>query len=182
MKTRKTAIRRPPIVPVGPSIAYIPLTQGLFALVDSEDAGWLGRYNWSAMYGNSVRTFYAVRTSVSTEGRRKLLGMHVEIVGPRPGFVPDHIYGNTLDNRRSQLREASHSQNLFNRKLALPVSNTSGHVGVRQRTPNCWEARVGVRGKTIRKYARTQAAALEIRKNLEQAHFGDFAHMGDRDE
>ena len=44
----------------------------------------------------------------------------------------DHINGNTLDNRKQNLRIISNANNLKNR-IKLPSNNTSGIIGVRYR-------------------------------------------------
>lgn len=91
----------------------IPLTRGQVALIDHEDVQ-LTAWNWMAEPGNSKREcFYAVRSN--TEGDKpKLLRMHNLILPKRPGFVVDHINRNGLDNRRSNLRYATHGQNVAN--------------------------------------------------------------------
>lgn len=156
------------IVPIGPSIAYVPLTKGLYALIDSWNAKSIGENNWCAT--KASHGFYATRASSD----RKTILMHVEILRPRPGFVPDHIRNNGLDNRESQLREATRSENGFNRKGIQP-NNTSGLIGIQQRTENCWVARIKYKGKDIRKHAPNKERAIELRKELAREHFGEFA-------
>lgn len=65
------------------------------------------------------------------------------------GFMPkkiDHIDGNKANNKISNLREATVSQNGFNRKIS--VNNTSGVKGVFfNKASNKWQVRLYVESK-----------------------------------
>ena len=59
--------------------------------------------------------------------------------GKFPEYYVDHIDGNPLNNALSNLREATHKQNLFNSKK--PIHNTSGYKGVHfHKGTNKWRA------------------------------------------
>jgi hypothetical protein len=96
------------------------------ALVDDEDAEWLGQWKWCSRR-DDVGRYYAVR-SMSAGGRRSVISMHRQILQPSAGMRTDHRNGDTLDNRRSNLREATNEQNAQNRKT--PKTNRSGAKGV----------------------------------------------------
>lgn len=71
------------------------------------------------------------------------------VYGKWPNGPMDHINQNQVDNRISNLREATPQENQRNKRL-LP-NNTSGHVGVsRSDTGKRWIARIGVDDKIIR--------------------------------
>lgn len=54
--------------------------------------------------------------------------------------VVDHMNGDSLDNRRANLRVVSHMENIRNR-TKLNKNNTSGHMGVRFKTERQrWQA------------------------------------------
>lgn len=98
----------------GYAFRRIPLTRGMFAIVDQADYENLSQYKWHAVAGNE--TFYAVRIGRKSEKRKgKNIWMHRVILGPDEGLMCDHINHNGLDNRRANLRPATHSQNMCNR-------------------------------------------------------------------
>lgn len=58
----------------------------------------------------------------------------------------DHINGNRIDNRLSNLREVSHAENC--RNMARPTTNKSGVVGVSwDRSAGKWASRIYISGK-----------------------------------
>lgn len=78
-----------------------------FVFVDDEDFPLISRYRWSRAAGCS--TSYA-RAMINKKG----VMMHRLIMNPPEGMVVDHINGKGLDNRRSNLRVVSHSDNQKN--------------------------------------------------------------------
>lgn len=97
----------------------IPLSRGLFATVDDEDFEWLSQWKWSASQqgkkGCVKPKFRAVRVEWLGEGRQRAVLMHRAIMAPNPGEVIDHLNGDTLDNRRINLRITSQKENSINR-------------------------------------------------------------------
>src|SRR3990167_5692086 len=93
----------------------IPLTKGKIALVDDEDFEWLSVYSWQ--FHNKG---YANRIEGWKKGNRHHILMHRQIMQPPNGLVVDHINGNRLDNRRSNLRICEYWQNGKNRIDAKP--------------------------------------------------------------
>lgn len=91
----------------------IPLTKGLSTVVDDDVYEWASKFKWFAgRYGNYV---YAVRNKNTPDGQRQIR-LHRAIVCPVPGLVVDHINGDTLDNRRENLRSATATENKRNQK------------------------------------------------------------------
>ena len=100
----------------------IELSKGRKAIVDDDDFEKLPQNKWyCSSYG------YAVRTSRETL-KRKMYWMHREIMDCPEGFEVDHINGDRLDNRKSNLRICSRDSNCKN--LKKPKTNTSGFKGV----------------------------------------------------
>jgi hypothetical protein len=117
----------------------IPLSKGKVALVDSQDAAKLGKHSW--YYGFRG---YAMRSKLMPSGRRKTVSMHREILGAKDHEEVDHINGDRLDNRRSNLRVLGRSANLHNRGAYGP----SGLKGVSwDKRKKKWRAEIGKNGK-----------------------------------
>lgn len=85
----------------------IELTQGYSTLVDDDDYEWLNSLKW-----------HAAADKHNVYARRRFSGVHVKmhvlIMSPPAGVVVDHININGLDNRRANLRLATHAQNVAN--------------------------------------------------------------------
>lgn len=88
-----------------PTCKRIPLTQGQAQLVSAEDFDSLSQNPWCASWNPHNQSFYAVRT-VRRDGKRTTLYAHREVLGLEHGD-PRHVHhvnGNTLDNRRENLK------------------------------------------------------------------------------
>lgn len=83
--------------------------KGKFTFVDNDDFEWLNQWKWHL--NNSG---YAMRMDYSTS-RQKAVLMHRVINKTPTGLRTDHRNTNKLDNRKENLRSATHSQNCFNR-------------------------------------------------------------------
>lgn len=119
----------------------IPLSKGKYAIVDAADYVKLSKFPW--YYGFRG---YAMRSKVMRDGSRKTVSMHREILGALESQEVDHINGDRLDNRRSNLRVISRSANLHNRGAYGPSKEKGVSFDVRK---NCWRAEIGKNGKRI---------------------------------
>ena len=118
--------------------AVIELKGGSFARVDAADLEAVRAHKWHLLKGR-----YA-RTTVVSGGKPKTVLMHRLILCVGPGELVDHINGDGLDNRRSNLRIASAAENARN---AAP-RGASGAVGVR-RSGKKWLASIAPDGAEI---------------------------------
>jgi len=148
----------------------IALTQGKFALVDEDDFEWLNQWKWFCNMG------YARRKAKTVNGGRQTIHMHREILRSPPKSSGDHINGNTLDNRKINLRESSVIENCRNRRLNK--NNSSGFKGVYfDYESGKWKAQIGVFPKRInlgRYLSATDAAEVY---DIAAFHlYGDFAN------
>ena len=106
----------------------IPLGHGQFAIVDDEDYEKVCQYKWHTMSGSSNPNAYAV-----TKVR-----MHRLVIDAPMGYMVDHINGDTLDNRKANLRLCTNSQNQQNTASRGGSSKYKGVSFLRKR--NKWIA------------------------------------------
>lgn len=127
-------------------INLIPLTRGQFAVVDSKDFEKINGYNW--ICHRDKNTFYAQRAlPKDISGKQKSEKLHHAILGKPPkGLMIDHINGNGLDNRRSNLRFVTNRENSMNRHDIT----SSRYPGVTwNKRSRCWVAQAQIKGKHI---------------------------------
>lgn len=154
----------------------IPLTRGFVALVDDEDFEFASRWKWyAAATGPSRRYNYACRGVWAPESRaRRTVLLHRELMGNPVGLVVDHINGDTLDNRRCNLRACTHAENLRNK-----VSNVGAHPfkGVFHHH-RAWYAKLKKGGEVfISKAQRSIEDAARAYDELALQHHGEFARL-----
>lgn len=121
----------------------------LETIVDTEDLEKLNSFpgSWHAHYSPLTKTFYVGANDYST-GRQRSIRLHRYLLDASQGLTVDHINRDTLDNRRSNLRLATYSQNKQNTSSKNP-SSKSGVRGVTWNEGNQkWWARVRVKGTT----------------------------------
>lgn len=87
----------------------INLTRGYKTIIDDVDFEKVSNHKWH-VFGTHK---YAGRDIV-VDGKSKKLLLHRFIMNPKDGMEVDHINGDKLDNRRSNLRIATHRQNCSN--------------------------------------------------------------------
>lgn len=147
-----------------------PHRLGLYAIVDDEDHARISRHDWWADVRK--RTTYAYRT-IRVNGRRTSLRMHREVLRRCRGEV-DHVNGDGLDNRRSNLRTATRKQNAHNSR-----GNGISYKGVTfqprlKRYP--WQARIASDGEQM--HIGYYASSIEAARAYDRAaryHFGEYA-------
>ena len=155
----------------------VPLTQGKYAIIDIEDYDLVSQYKWFSSYEKGNQSFYA-KTNIKVGEKTTIERLHRLILSAKKGEIVDHINGDTLDNRRCNLRFASAAENIRNSRRRS--TNTSGFKGVWwNKQVNKWQADIKVLGKKIYlgRYDDPQdaheaycAAALK--------HYGEFANFG----
>ena len=95
-------------------VAFVPLTQGKEAIIDASDVPKVSGLNWHTKPHG--RTFYAISNVFKDDGAAKTTTRMHRYILNNPDRDVDHINGNGLDNRRSNLRECSHFENMKNKR------------------------------------------------------------------
>ena len=149
----------------------IQLTRKQIAIVDDDDYAWLSQYHWLAMWCPKTRSYYAARNTTRAGGVKHHISMHRLIAGAGPKEYVDHANGDTLDNRRSNIRRCTPSDNQHNSRIAS--NNTSGFKGV------CWDKhrgrwRVDIKGNFLGFFVSKEDAARAY-DNKARELFGEFA-------
>lgn len=155
----------------------IQLTQGKFALVDDGDFEFLNQWKWYVH--PCLHTWYAYRNNEANWKKRKTI-MHRIIFEHIPiGYQIDHINGNGLDNRRSNLRLCTCAQNQWNQSMR--TDNTSGYRGVFwHKSSKCWTSSIRVHGKQI--YLglfKDKESAAVVYNEAALKYFGEFARVNE---
>jgi hypothetical protein len=121
----------------------IKLTKGECALVDDDDFEKINQWKWSL---NDDIQKYPVRRQ-KIDGKYKKVWLHRFIMETPNNMECDHINRNTLDNRKSNLRNCTRSENQRN---TLYKKNKCGFRGVSFKNKiNKWQAEIQLDNKQI---------------------------------
>lgn len=163
------------------SLAFVPLSQGMEAVIDAVDAPLVADRNWFAH--RQDRNYYALAKG-RVDGKSTLIMMHRVIFGPMTKPIIDHVDGDGLNNRRKNLREASYLENSRN-SYGRRDHSKSGFKGVGWiKTTRKWRAQIREAGGRMR-YLGYFVDPVEAAKAYDTAalvHFGEFARLNFPDE
>lgn len=154
------------------------LKHGHILVIDEIDSDLLDLYRWCPR--KDGKTYYA-RTNLYKDGKRTGIDIHRFIMSRVLGRsltkkdIVDHINRCGLDNRRSNLRLATKSQNLING--GNYINNSSGCRGVSwDKRANKWGVKIRRDGKLINLGFFSDIADARICYNdAVNKYFGEFA-------
>jgi dipeptidase D len=163
----------------GYTFRKIYLGEGEWTILEPQDYYRFGSLKWCATGDDEC--VYAARIIKKTVcGRVKSVYLHREIMDPPKGLLVDHKNGDTLDNRKANLRLATHSQNVCNSNSRIDKSKTvsrfRGLVFLKRKKK--WGARITYHGKVI--WLGTFTNEIDAAKAYDAAarkYHGEFARL-----
>ena len=103
--------------------------------------------------------------------------MHRVIMEPPNGVEIDHINRNEIDNRKENLRKASHRENLMNRRPNRGSSSMFKGVTLYKKTLK-WASKIALNGKFIfLGYHKNEEDAARAYDKKAKELFGEFAYI-----
>lgn len=140
-------------------------------LYDEGDHELISGFKWYVIKHHTGR-FYCTSIAIPRKNIKTVL-MHRLIMNAPLGQIIDHANGNSLDNRKHNLRFATSSQNQANRKIHR--NNTTGFKGV------CYNKRsksfVVSSGNNHIGYFKNKIDAAIAYNKYAQENFGEFANL-----
>ena len=151
------------------------LGEGYWTLLDVKDYYRLRIFKW-ILYGNGTN-LYAIRLRFTEPNKTSTVYMHREIMNPPAGLVVDHRNCDGLDNRKDNLRFATHAQNTRNRRKKK--NSSSRFLGVYfNKEKSTWDSQLRHSDKRIwvgRFDNEIDAAHAYDRAAIK--HHGEFARL-----
>jgi hypothetical protein len=157
-------------------IAFVPLTKGYEAIIDAEDVDLVKGHNWwSEVCFKADGSLRAVYARSDTSGMQYI---HRVIMRADEFHLVDHIDGNGIDCRKSNMRLTANTGNSQNKKINC--NNTSGFKGVTwNKRREKWEVKImAYRKKKHIGYYVSLDDAAEAYSKASAIYHGEFGRIG----
>jgi hypothetical protein len=152
---------------------HISLSQGLYTLVDDEDFEYLNQFKWYAK--NCGKKKYAVRHYLKAYRNKSKKYMHRELLDAPKGLQVDHINGDSLDNRRCNIRLCTSADNVRNRRK-LKEKGYKGVIWIER--VKKWRANIGHNGKNMYLgYFKNEVDGARAYDKKAKELYGEFANL-----
>jgi hypothetical protein len=155
-------------------------------LIDTDDLSGLledgGSWCVDLPYNHKdpARKPYAIRNAAKEGGGREFVKLHRRLTNAQKGTVVDHINGDTLDNRKQNLRVTDlygNAQNI----LEPSRNNKCGELNVYfNKYDQIWVASVMRNGKSVRAKRKKFEEAVEAAKQIREGTYVKGRRGGNR--
>lgn len=141
--------------------------------MDDEDYERLSQYKWHVTWNG-----YAARYGW-VDGEYRYIRMHREILEAPDGLDVDHINGDRLDNRKSNLRIVTRTQNNYNSKVRRnKASRFKGVYWSKQKRK--WHARIFIGGRNIHLgFYDSEEDAARAYNEAAKKYLGEYARINE---
>ena len=171
-------------------VTFVPVGKNRYAEIDAEDWEKVENYKWYLLRNPHSNIHYA-HAFVYPNGKQKGFYMHRHVMGVTDRRIHvDHANHDGLDNRKSNLRKATPTENMHNQRRLKP-KKISPYKGVyynpysttnsrQYRRSKPWDARICVSKKAIYLGVfETKEEAAMAYNEAAIKYFGDFACLNE---
>jgi hypothetical protein len=150
------------------------MVKNLAVSIDDDDRDRVLSLSWHIVSAGSKKY---LGHNFKSKGKRSYIHLHRFIMQAPPGTYVDHINGDTLDNRKANLRLCTNAENVRNAKKKSGV-HSSAYKGVCTNKHGKWVAQITVNYKnhylgTFETEEQAHSAYCEAATK----HFGEFARF-----